>query len=206
MLLSSGFDWKAWHRAVSAPDTNLLNTIEATTVLFVQGRRSFGRKHWCMTVTEVKRRLDATVRTYSCEAMEIADDHAVLLYRITGTGRVADVSLTPGTLTVAYYWTDRPYNVYHWIAPSEDTLAFYFNLSGPVRIERNRLEWEDLEVDVLVTPDGRIQVLDEDKVPAGAAARLPEIARARDRVLAEWPAVTAAVERKSRTILPQVRA
>jgi uncharacterized protein len=158
-----------------------------------------------MTVTEVKRRLDGSVRKYPCEAAEMGDDHAVLLYRITGTGRVADVSLAPGTLTVAYYWTDRPYNVYHWIAPSGDTLAYYFNLSGPVHIGRDRLEWEDLEVDVLVTPDGRVQVLDEDKVPAGAAARLSEIARARDRVLAEWPAAAAAVERNSRTILPRVR-
>jgi hypothetical protein len=159
-----------------------------------------------MTVTEVKRRLDGSVRTFPCEAAELGPDHAVLLYRITGTGRVADLSLTPGTLTLAYYWTDRPYNVYHWIAPSGATLGYYFNLSGPIHIERDRLEWEDLAVDVLVTPDGRVQVLDEDEVPAEAAARLPEIACARDRVLAEWPAVTAAVERSSRAILPQVRA
>jgi len=151
-----------------------------------------------MTVTEVKRRIDGSERTYPCEAAEIADDHAVLLYRITGAGRVADVALPPGTLTVAYYWTGRPYNVYHWIAPSGETLAYYFNLSGPVRLGRDRLEWEDLEVDVLVTPDGRVQVLDEDAVPAAAAPRLPEIARARERVLADWPVVTGEVERASR--------
>jgi hypothetical protein len=151
-----------------------------------------------MTVIEVKRRLDGSERRYPCEAAEIADDHAVLLYRITGAGRVAEVALPPGTLTVAYYWTGRPYNVYHWIAPSGETLAYYFNLSGPVRLGRDRLEWEDLEVDVLVTPDGRVQVLDDDAVPAAAAPRLPEIARARERVLADWPTVTGEVERASR--------
>jgi uncharacterized protein len=153
-----------------------------------------------MSIIEVKRRLDGSVRTYPCDAAEVADDHAVLLYRIQGAGRVADVALTPGTLTVAYYWTDRPYNVYHWIAPSGDTLAYYFNLSGPVSIGRDRVEWEDLEVDVLITPDRRVQVLDEDAVPAAAAARLPEIARARQRVLADWDAVVAQVERASRTL------
>jgi hypothetical protein len=159
-----------------------------------------------MTLTEVKRRLDGSVRMYPCEVAEIDGAHAVLLYRITASGRIADVPLAPGTLTVAYYWADRPYNVYHWIAPSGDTLAYYFNISGPVRISPDRLEWEDLEVDVLVTPDRRVQILDEDEVPSAAAARLPEIERARDRVLAEWPAVTAAVEQKSRAILPRARA
>jgi uncharacterized protein DUF402 len=164
-----------------------------------------------VNVLEVKRRLDGSVRTYPCEAVEIAADRAVLLYRLPGQGRVADLVLPAGTLTVAYYWADRPYNVYHWIAPAGPgsanaargaTLAYYFNLSGPVRIGPDRLEWEDLEVDVLVTPDGRAQILDEDAVPAAAAARLPEIARARERVLAEWPAVVAEVERASRTLQP----
>jgi predicted RNA-binding protein associated with RNAse of E/G family len=151
-----------------------------------------------VNVLEVKRRLDGGVRTYPCEAVEIAADRAVLLYRLPGQGRVAGLVLPAGTLTVAYYWLDRPYNVYHWMAPSGETLAYYFNLSGPVRIGPDRLEWEDLEVDVLVTPDGRVQILDEDAVPAEAAARLPEIARARERVLADWPAVVADVERASR--------
>ena len=155
-----------------------------------------------MNVLEVKRRLDGSVRTYPCEAVEIAADRAVLLYRLPGQGRVADLVLPAGTLTVAYYWLDRPYNVYHWMAPSGETLAYYFNLSGPVRIGPDGLEWDDLEVDVLVTPDGRVQILDEDAVPAAAAARLPEIARARERVLADWPAVVADVERASRALQP----
>jgi len=150
-------------------------------------------------VLEIKRRLDGSVRTYDCETAEAAGDHAVLLYRLPAAGRVAGLTLPAGTLTVAYYWADRPYNVYHWIAPSGETLAYYFNLSGPVRIGRDRLEWEDLEVDVLVTPDGRVQVLDEDAVPPDAAARLPEIARARERVFTDWRAVVDEVERASRT-------
>lgn len=155
-----------------------------------------------MNVLEVKHRLDGAVRTYSCEAVEVADDHAVLRYRLPGPGRVADLQLPAGTLTVAYYWADRPYNVYHWIAPAGETLGYYFNLSGPVRIGRDRLEWEDLEVDVLVTPDGRVQVLDEDAVPEDAAARLPEIARARERVLADWRTVVDEVERAWRALQP----
>jgi len=152
-------------------------------------------------VLEVKRTLHGEERTYACRAVECSPDRAVLLYTLPRAGRVGGVTLPAGTLTVAYYWAARPYNVYHWVGPDGATLAYYFNLSGPARITGDRLEWEDLEVDVLVLPDGQPQVLDEDRVPAAASARLPEIASARDRVLREYPEVTRGVEAASRSLL-----
>ncbi|HYM68575.1 MAG TPA: DUF402 domain-containing protein [bacterium] len=154
-----------------------------------------------MQVLEVKRTLAGETKTYACRAAALTADHAVLLYTLERSGTVGGLTLPAGTLTVAYYWTDRPYNVYHWIAPDGATLAYYFNLSGRPRIDHARLEWEDLEVDVLVTPDARAHVLDEDRVPASAADRLPEIAAARDRVLREYGEVTRSVETASRTLL-----
>jgi hypothetical protein len=154
-----------------------------------------------MQVLEIKRTLAGETKSYACRAAELTEDRAVLLYTLERPGTVGGLTLPAGTLTVAYYWSDRPYNVYHWIAPDGVTLAYYFNLSGPPRIGRARLEWEDLEVDVLVTPDTRARVLDEDRVPASAADRLPEIAAARDRVLREYRHVVSAVEAASRTLL-----
>ena len=154
-----------------------------------------------MDVLEVKRTLHGEERTYACRAAECTPERAVLLYTLARDGRVGGLTLPAGTLTVAYYWAARPYNVYHWVGPDRATLAYYFNLSGPARIIGDRLEWEDLEVDVLVLPDGRLEVLDEDRVPASAAARLPEIAAARDRVLREYPDVTRSVEAASRALL-----
>jgi hypothetical protein len=154
-----------------------------------------------MQILEVKRTLAGETKTYACRAAELASDHAVLLYTLERPGAVAGLTLPAGTLTVAYYWADRPYNVYHWISPDGTTLAYYFNLSGPPRIGDARLEWEDLEVDVLVTPDAQARVLDEDRVPANAADRWPEIASARDRVLLEYRDVTRSVEAATRTML-----
>jgi len=152
-------------------------------------------------VLEVKRTLHGEERTYACRAAECSPERAVLLYTLARDGRAGGLTLPAGTLTVAYYWAARPYNVYHWIGPDRGTLAYYFNLSGPVRIAGDRLEWEDLEVDILVLPDGRHEVLDEDRVPAAAAARLPEIAAARDAVLRDYPDVTRGVEAASRALL-----
>ena len=155
-----------------------------------------------MEIMEVKRTLDGAVHTFQCTAAEVTPHRAVLLYTISRGRRIEDVELPAHTVTVAYYWTDRPYNVYHWVAPSSETLAWYFNASGPVRIADDRVEWEDLEVDVLVTPDLRVRVLDEDRLPPHLpASRYLEIAGARRRILEEQAAVTHEVEVSSRGFL-----
>jgi predicted RNA-binding protein associated with RNAse of E/G family len=156
-----------------------------------------------MEVLEIKRTLGGEVLTFPCRAAEVTPKRAVLLYTASSGRRVADVELPAGTITVAYYWADRPYNVYHWVAPAGDTLAWYFNVSGPVRIADGRVEWQDLEVDVLVTTDLRLQVLDEDRLPANLpAAQRAAISDARGRVLREFRAVTREVEAASRGFLP----
>ena len=143
----------------------------------------------------MKRTLSGSVLIFPCVAVEVTPQRAVLMYRASGSRRVGDFDLPPDTITVAYYWADRPYNVYHWLSPSGHTLAWYFNISGPARIGDGRVEWEDLEVDVLVTPDLEARVLDEDRLPATlAASRQAAIAAARARVLREYAAVAREVQ------------
>lgn len=155
-----------------------------------------------MEILEVKRTLDGAVQTFPCRAAEVTPTRVVLLYTISKGRRIDGLELPAGTVTVAYYWADRPYNVYHWVAPSGVTLAWYFNASGPVRIGDGRVEWDDLEVDVLVTPDLRAQVLDEDRIPADlSASRRAEIAAARRRILDEHVNVARELEAASRGFL-----
>ena len=150
----------------------------------------------------MKRTLGGSVLVYPCVAVEVTPQRAVLVYRASGGRRVGGLDLPPGTVTVAYYWADRPYNVYHWLSPTGDTLAWYFNISGPARIGDGRVEWEDLEVDVLVTPDLEAQVLDEDRLPATlAASQHAAIAAARARVLREYADVAREVQAASPSYL-----
>ena len=167
----------------------------------MEGKRFLGFNPNRMEILEVKHTLDGAVRTYHCTAAEVGPTRAVLLYTVSKGRRIADVDLPAGTVTVAYYWADRPYNVYHWVAPPS-TLAWYFNASGPVRIDAGQVEWEDLELDVLVTPDRRVQVLDEDRLPAVLPdSRRAEIAAARQRILQDCLAVAGEVEAASRGFL-----
>jgi len=156
-----------------------------------------------MEVLEVKHTLAGAVQTFSCEAAVMeAPREAVLLYTISSLRRVAGLILPAGTITVAYFWADRPYNVYHWVSPERKTIAWYFNLSGPARIAAGRVEWQDLEVDVLVTPDLRARVLDEDRLPADLSPeRRGEIAAAVGRVMRDYGEVVRALEARSRVAM-----
>ncbi|HET6781036.1 MAG TPA: DUF402 domain-containing protein, partial [bacterium] len=61
----------------------------------------------------------------------------------------------------------------------------YVNLGDTVAFHEDGVEWRDLAVDILRTPDGRTQVLDTDEledVPPGLRRKITAI---RDQVLAE---------------------
>jgi len=86
--------------------------------------------------------------------------------------QLEDVLLRKHTVSLGYFWEERPYNVYHWVDQLRDTVALYFNIADRTRISERTIEWRDLAVDVLVTPDGRCRVLDEDELPADIDAPL----------------------------------
>jgi len=62
------------------------------------------------------------------------------------------------------YYTDRWYNVYEIHSRADDSLrGWYCNISYPARLEENQISFVDLALDLLVFPDGRQIVLDEDE-------------------------------------------
>ena len=139
-------------------------------------------------ITEVKTGLDGRVDRFPCDVAARSASEVVVHYRIPEARDVHGVSLPAGTLTVGYFWTDRPFNLYHWVAPDGRTLAHYFNVGDVTRLSAGLLEWRDLAVDVLATPDGRVRVLDEDELPADLDPALRRyVEAARDRILAELP-------------------
>lgn len=72
--------------------------------------------------------------------------------------------LCRGDRFIETYYTDRWYNVYEIHSRVDDALrGWYCNVSSPARLEADRLIYTDLALDLLVFPDGRQIVLDEDE-------------------------------------------
>ena len=87
-----------------------------------------------------------------------------------------------GDLMTEWFYTDRWYNVFRLEDVEDGRLkGWYCNIGRPARLSESDVAYDDLALDVFVTPAGEVLVLDEDEF---AALRLP----ATD-VAASWAAV-----------------
>jgi hypothetical protein len=64
---------------------------------------------------------------------------------------------------LAYYWRDRWYNVLRLSEPGGPLALWYCNVATPALLDGSRLRYVDLDLDVALWADGRIEVLDEDE-------------------------------------------
>src|SRR5208283_5883415 len=71
-----------------------------------------------------------------------------------------------GSTSYGFYWEDRNYNVYHWKGANGDTLLSYFNISRDTWIEKSRVTWLDLIVDIAIKPQSLPLILDEAEIPS----------------------------------------
>ncbi|WP_226672139.1 DUF402 domain-containing protein [Rossellomorea aquimaris] len=120
-----------------------------------------------MIERKVKYNLDTV--DYKCRVLK-RENRSITLFHVietpfTMTTSDDEIMIPRGSYTVAYYWEDRPYNVYFWRSRDGDYLGAYFNLVKNTKIAPGMVSFEDLIVDVLVFPDGRYSILDEDELP-----------------------------------------
>ena len=151
------------------------------------------------TIREIKHTLDGGRITFDCELLGRGAGTAVVIYRMPAEHLLEDVRLPAGTVSVGYFWEDRLYNAYHWVDDAGRTLALYFNICDRTRIDDRHIEWRDLVVDVLLTPDRRCRVLDEDELPDELEPSLKaRIDATRDRLCAQADALLAEFAAHSR--------
>jgi predicted RNA-binding protein associated with RNAse of E/G family len=156
-------------------------------------------------VLEIKRTLDGREKRFDCQLIAGDRQHAVLLFVAPEAMHVHGIDLPSGTVTFGHFWTDRFYNVYHWLDGRGGTIGFYFNFSDTTVIGDGRLEWRDLTLDVLATPAGRLEVLDEHELPKTLDPEVRDhIAAAKQAILSDPRQLMAEIEERSRELYPRV--
>jgi predicted RNA-binding protein associated with RNAse of E/G family len=109
--------------------------------------------------------------------------------------------LRKGTVTVGHFWTDRPYNVYHWLDGGR-TVALYVSIATDTTIDPVAIAYRDLVIDVLIRPSGAIEILDEDELPPSIEPRYRiAIAKALETCVSEARRLSAEIERETRAVL-----
>jgi uncharacterized protein len=74
------------------------------------------------------------------------------------------ILLGRGDRFVEKYYTERWYNIFEIHDRSDDHLkGWYCNISLPAELQQDQVAYVDLALDLLVFPDGRQLVLDEDE-------------------------------------------
>ena len=113
--------------------------------------------------------------------------------------------LSKGTLSLGYFWEDRAYNLYHWVDDNQQTLALYFNICDNTHISPEQVAWRDLAVDILITPDQRCRVLDEDELADDIDRNLLSYINAtRDMLCADPPRLLREFNASGRTLLAEI--
>jgi predicted RNA-binding protein associated with RNAse of E/G family len=156
------------------------------------------------TISERKTRLDGSVVEYVCEPLVVEEGRRALVRYVTEQDRPiegSDLVLRRGTVTVGHFWTDRPYNVYHWLDGGR-TIALYVNIAIDTTIDPIAIAYRDLVVDVLIRPSGAIEVLDEEELPPSIEPRYRlAIAKAIETCVTEGRRLAAEIERETRAVL-----
>lgn len=77
---------------------------------------------------------------------------------------LVDIQLNKGDRFLETYYTDRWFNIYEIHDKTDDHLkAWYSNVASPVEIGQDQIVFRDFALDLLVYPDGRQLILDEDE-------------------------------------------
>ncbi|MEK5483002.1 DUF402 domain-containing protein [Viridibacillus sp. FSL R5-0888] len=120
-------------------------------------------------VNERKIRYDSTVVEYSCILLKAQNQNFVLFHEImdsfTMIANQTKLTISKGSYTIAYYWKNRPYNLYIWRDNKGNYIGSYFNIVKNTYMIDNLVSFEDLIIDILVLPNGDYFILDEDELP-----------------------------------------
>ncbi|MFN0277788.1 MAG: DUF402 domain-containing protein [Pyrinomonadaceae bacterium] len=115
-------------------------------------------------VTINSRKYDLSIRrTWICELIKQDDSLLVLVGEFDrdvehpGLG-----SISRGTVSYEYYWLDRWYNIFRFHEPDGSLRNYYCNVAMPPTFADGVLDYVDLDIDVVVWPDNKYEVVDRE--------------------------------------------
>jgi protein associated with RNAse G/E len=110
-------------------------------------------------------RFDLSIRrSWKCHLIAQNDPALVFVGKFEATVEHSDLGrIEKGTVSYEYYWLDRWYNIFSFFNPDQTFRNFYCNINMPPTLGNGVLDYVDLDIDLLVWPDYRTQVLDMDE-------------------------------------------
>jgi uncharacterized protein len=145
-------------------------------------------------ISERKRKLDGTEAVFSCDLLALSRTFAMVLFVVERPSAfVTPVPLPRGTRSYGFFWRERPFNAYRFVAADGAVLAHRFDALTALTISRREIAYRDLVLDWWALPDDTLLEEDRDEYQS----------RVQDGTLT--PADIRAAESASRDILSRYR-
>lgn len=121
-------------------------------------------------VTINSRKFDESIsRSWTCFLVEQKDNLLTLAGEFDQTVEHEDLGIIEkGTVSHEYFWLGRGYNIFRFQHPDGSLRNFYCNITMPPLFDGGVLDYIDLDIDVLVWPDFRYEILDRDEYEQNA--------------------------------------
>jgi protein associated with RNAse G/E len=115
-------------------------------------------------VTVISRKFDLSIRrSWECGLVTRKSGLLVLVGVFGEAVTHSDLgNIAKGTVSFEYYWLDRWFNVFRFYEPSGELRNYYCNINMPPKFDGITLDYVDLDIDLVVWPDGVVETLDED--------------------------------------------
>ncbi len=136
------------------------------------------------TVEEIKINKNKETQRFTCVLLEKGPGRMVLGYYARKAGTIADIAIPPGSTTIAHYWSDRGYVMWRMFDAALDLIGTLFHICRNVAFSSDSVSYEDLIIDIWVSPQGHCRLLDEDELVQTAAKGC--ISDAEQEWIARW--------------------
>lgn len=104
---------------------------------------------------------------YTGKLLEQGEGYVILEAAFDRDMDLHGIPLRRGDRFVETWYTNRWYNIFEIHSRSDDSIrGWYCNIGRPAEFEDGQISYIDLALDLLVYPDGRQLVLDEDEFAA----------------------------------------
>ncbi len=115
-------------------------------------------------IEEIKRHKNKPEQHFLCDLALREQDHIVLVYHASSSGRIADIDIAPGSTTIAHYWQSGGYVLWRMFAADHTLVGTLFHICANTDIQEASVSYDDLILDIWITPQGVARVLDEDEL------------------------------------------
>jgi predicted RNA-binding protein associated with RNAse of E/G family len=115
-------------------------------------------------IDEIKIHKNKETQIFRCQVIHRQKNHIVLFYKSQEDRKIKNITIKKGSFTIAYYWTARGYVLWKLFDEKKQPIGALFHVCKNVSISDSAVTYLDLIVDIWISPDGLIKVLDEDEL------------------------------------------